>query len=128
MTGIPANADRLAARLMWQAVLTSAAVALALAALPPTAGNLLGVAALALAANLAFDALLFRVIASHDDEQSGGAAVDDLLHRMRLKPLPAAVRPLADRAAGARRLAAIQFGVTAVYLAIAASVAMERAP
>ena len=128
MSGMSGNAERLASLLLWQAALTSAAVALALVAVPLTAGNVLGLAALALAANLVFDALLFRLIASHGDDASGGAAVDDLLHRMRLKPLPAATRPFTARAAGARRLAAIQLGIAAVYLAIAASVAMERAP
>lgn len=128
MTGILVSAERLAARLMWQAALTSAVVVLAIVALPLTAGNLLGVAALALAANLAFDALLFRVIASHGDEETGGAAVDDLLRRMRLKPLPPATRPFAERAAGARRLAAIQLGVALLYLAVAATAAMDRAP
>ncbi|WP_457151780.1 hypothetical protein [Mesorhizobium sp. P5_C1] len=61
------------------------------------------VAVLALSALLVFDALLFRLMASHD-EASGGAAVDDILARMRLKTSPSTTRPLDDRMAGTRRL------------------------
>jgi len=57
---------------------------------------------------LVFDALLFRVIASYDDEWKGAVAVDDILARMRLKPIPATTRSLADRVAGTRRLATRQ--------------------
>lgn len=74
-----------------------AAVALSLAAAS-------AVAVLALSALLAFDALLFRLMANHDDEASGGAAVDHILARMRLKPLPPSTRSLDDRMAGTRRL------------------------
>ncbi|PBB28335.1 hypothetical protein FJV83_05065 [Mesorhizobium sp. WSM4307] len=74
-----------------------AAVALSLAAVS-------AVAVLALSALLAFDALLFRLMASHDDEASAGAAVDDMLARMRLKPLPPSARSLDERMAGTRRL------------------------
>ena len=62
------------------------------------------VAVLALSALLAFDALLLRLMASHNDEASGGAAVDDMLARMRLKPAPSTTRTLDDRMAGTRRL------------------------
>lgn len=51
-----------------------------------------------------FDALLFRLMASHDGETAGGAAVDDLLARMRLKPEPTAARSLDQRMSGTRRL------------------------
>ena len=74
-----------------------AAVALSVAAAS-------AVAVLALSTLLAFDALLFRLMASHDDEASGGAAVDDMLARMRLKPIPSATRQFDDRVAGTRRL------------------------
>lgn len=63
-----------------------------------------GVAVLALSTLLAFDALLFRLMASHDDEASSGVAVDDMLARMRLKPIPSATRQFDDRVAGTRRL------------------------
>jgi hypothetical protein len=61
-------------------------------------------ATLAFSALLLFDALLFRLMASHDSEASGGAAVDELLARMRLKPKPPATRPLDQRISGTRRL------------------------
>ena len=83
--------------------------------------GLLGAAAsavvvLGLSALLFFDALLFRLMASHDDELSGGAAVDDMLARMRLKPAPAATRPLDDRIAGTRRLLVRQRIAFAVFV------------
>ncbi|TIO48648.1 MAG: hypothetical protein E5X80_27350 [Mesorhizobium sp.] len=62
------------------------------------------VVVLGLSALLLFDALLFRLMATHSDDASGGAAVDDILSRMRLKPAPAAPRLLDDRIAGTRRL------------------------
>ena len=62
------------------------------------------VATLALSALLAFDALLFRLMASHASEAGGGAAVDDVLARMRLKPTAAGGRTLDQRMAGTRRL------------------------
>ncbi|PDQ21937.1 hypothetical protein CN311_06310 [Mesorhizobium sanjuanii] len=61
-------------------------------------------ATLAFSTLILFDALLFRLMASHDGEAAGGAAVDDVLARMRLKPIPTATRSLDERMAGARRL------------------------
>ena len=72
---------------------------------------------LALSALLAFDALLFRLMASHDDETSGGTAVDDMLARMRLKPTPSATRSLGDRMAGTSRLLFKQRAALALYAA-----------
>ncbi|RAZ90489.1 hypothetical protein DPM33_13325 [Mesorhizobium hawassense] len=74
------------------------------------------VVVLGFSALLSFDALLFRLMASHDDELSGGAAIDDILARMRLKPAPAAPRPLDDRIAGTRRLLARQRIAFAVFV------------
>ncbi|MET3597217.1 MULTISPECIES: hypothetical protein [Mesorhizobium] len=71
---------------------------------------------LGLSALLIFDALLFRLMASHDDEASGGAAVDDLLARMRLKPAPSSSRLLDDRIAGTRRLLARQRIAFAIFV------------
>ncbi|MFC3322516.1 hypothetical protein [Mesorhizobium cantuariense] len=73
------------------------------------------VAVLALSALLAFDALLFRVMAGHDDEASGGAAVDDMLARMRLKPAPSTTRSLEDRMAGTSRLLFKQRAALALF-------------
>lgn len=83
---------------------------------------------LALSALLRFDATLFTMMASYDDETAACAAVDDFLARAKLKPLPATTRPAAERIAGARRLMARQriaatvFAITAV-LALAANFA-----
>jgi|GEM_PF-1743790 len=74
------------------------------------------VVVLGLSVLLLFDALLFRLMASHDDALSGGAAVDDLLVRMRLKPALAAPRPLDDRIAGTRRLLTRQRIAFAVFV------------
>ncbi|MER8752706.1 hypothetical protein NKH57_26230 [Mesorhizobium sp. M1050] len=84
-------------------------------ALSTTAAS--AVAVLALSALLAFDALLFRLMASHEDEVSGGAAVDDMLGRMRLKPLPSTTRTLEDRMAGTGRLLFKQRAALALFVA-----------
>ncbi|QPC93763.1 hypothetical protein [Mesorhizobium sp. INR15] len=81
------------------------------------------VAVLAFSTLLAFDALLFRIMASHGDDASGGAAVDGLLARMRLKPSPSTTRLLDDRMAGTRRLLfkqRIAFGLFVAMLFAAA--------
>ncbi|TJV05927.1 MAG: hypothetical protein E5Y12_06920 [Mesorhizobium sp.] len=88
-----------------------AAVALSLAAAS-------AVAVLALSALLAFDALLFRLMASHDDETSGGAAVDDILAGMRLKRLPPFTRSLDERMAGTRRLLTRQRAALGLFVAM----------
>ncbi|MEQ1952195.1 hypothetical protein [Mesorhizobium sp. CN2-181] len=73
-------------------------------------------AVLAVSAILFFDALLFRLMASYEDEQKGGAAVDDILARMRLKPVPPQTRSLANRAAGTRRLVRLQRVALTVFI------------
>ena len=78
---------------------------------------------LALSALLAFDALLFRLMASHASEAGGGAAVDDVLARMRLKPTAAGGRTLDQRMAGTHRLLVeqrIAFGLFALASFVAA--------
>ena len=75
------------------------------------------VATLALSALLLFDALLFRLMASHATEAAGGAAVDDVLARMRLKPTAAGGRSLDHRMAGTRRLLTRQRLALAVFAA-----------
>ncbi|KUM26830.1 hypothetical protein AU467_18960 [Mesorhizobium loti] len=74
------------------------------------------VVVLGLSALLVFDALLFRLMATHADEVSGGAAVDDILARMRLKPASSPSRPLDDRIAGTRRLLARQRIALAIFV------------
>ncbi|RWM85065.1 MAG: hypothetical protein EOR84_32350 [Mesorhizobium sp.] len=63
-----------------------------------------GVVTLAVSALLVFDALLFWLMASHISEAAGGAAVDDVLARMRVKPAVAGIRSLDRRIAGTQRL------------------------
>jgi hypothetical protein len=63
-----------------------------------------GVATLAVSALLVFDALLFWLVASHISEAAGGASVDDVLARMRVKPATAGIRSLDRRIAGTQRL------------------------
>lgn len=75
------------------------------------------VAVLALSALLVFDALLFRLMASHNDEASGGAAVDGILARMCLKPSPSTTRSLDDRMAGTRLLLFKQRAALALFAA-----------
>ena len=77
-------------------------------------------ATLALSMLILFDALLFRLIASHDSEAIGTRAVDDLLMRMRMKSAPNRNRPLAERAAGTRRLLFRQRVTLALFIAAAA--------
>ncbi|MDX8449018.1 hypothetical protein [Mesorhizobium captivum] len=74
------------------------------------------VVVLGFSALLLFDALLFRLMASHSDDVSGGAAVDDLLARMRLKPAPSSPRALDERIAGTRRLLARQRIAFAIFV------------
>ncbi|RWF57863.1 MAG: hypothetical protein EOS50_05575 [Mesorhizobium sp.] len=63
-----------------------------------------GVVTLALSVLLVFDALLFWLMASHISEAAGGASVDDVLARMRVKPAAAGIRSLDRRIAGTQRL------------------------
>jgi len=74
-----------------------------------------GLAVLALSALIRFDAALFHMMASYDEESIAGAAVDDALARMRLKPKPERVRSLSERMAGARRLVFRQRLALAVF-------------
>jgi hypothetical protein len=127
-------ADWLARQALWPAVIVAAVLAAApLAALAgapnswPAAAIAIvatasGLAVLALSALIRFDAALFHLMASYDEETVGGAAVDDALARMRLKPKPERVRSLSERIAGARRLVFRQRLALAVFaIAVAAA-------
>ena len=115
------QAEAFAAGLMTQAlwplflVLAALAAAPVIAvAAPPQATTLAaaawlvaaasGVVTLAVSALLVFDALLFWLMASHISEAAGGASVDDVLARMRVKPAAAGIRSLDRRIAGTQRL------------------------
>jgi hypothetical protein len=130
----PEKAEAFASGLMvqaaWPILLVVAAVMAApiisLAAAPQTtalsaaawlAAAASALATLALSALLLFDALLFRLMASHATEAAGGAAVDDVLARMRLKPTAAGGRSLDHRMAGTRRLLTRQRMALALFAA-----------
>ncbi|MER9731246.1 hypothetical protein [Mesorhizobium sp. M0217] len=130
---VPENAEIFAAGLMVQAVWPILLVVAAVMA-APVIGLVAGpqttalsaawlvaaasaVATLALSALLLFDALLFRLMASHASEAAGGAAVDDVLTRMRLKSTAAGGRSLNHRMAGTRRLLTRQRMALAMFAA-----------
>ena len=94
---------------------------LVLIAAPPTAGvhgftgplawGLLLVCCLlplALSVHLLFDAALFRLAASHETEEIGLSAIDDVLARMGLRPRGTRSATLVERLAGCRRLVLMQ--------------------
>jgi hypothetical protein len=70
----------------------------------------------ALAVHLLFDALLFRLAASHDSEEQALAAIDDVLARMGLRARPAMPAPLSQRFAGCRRLVVLQWSTLAIAI------------
>lgn len=115
--------ERAAKRCLRQAAWPSLLVAIALAASSFWFENALitplvfiaSYAVFALSALLVFDALLFRLMASYPNDTAGGAAVDDLLARMRLKPRPPATRPVKDRIRGSERILLIQRLAFAVF-------------
>lgn len=77
---------------------------------------------LAFSVHLLFDAALFRLAASHENEAAGLSAIDDVLARMGLRERRGASASLADRQAGCRRLlwlqrASLAIGVT-LYLVL----------
>lgn len=118
---------------------TGGAVALLVLALaPPTAGahGFAGSLAwwlllafclfpLALSAHLLFDAALFRLAASHDEEQAGLAAVDDVLARMGLRARGCVAPSLPQRLAGCQRFIWLQRLSLAVGLALYAVLLLD---
>ncbi len=67
---------------------------------------------------LCFEALLFRIIGSHEDGVSGGRAIDEFLDRAGLRATPNSPRSLSDRIAGTNRLLMYQRIATLVTLGI----------
>ncbi|MGR9157826.1 hypothetical protein ACU8OQ_16130 [Rhizobium leguminosarum] len=80
---------------------------------------------LALAIHLLFDALLFRLAASHETETAGLAAVDDLLSRMQLRKPDGIPPDLERRIAGSRRIVWRQRFALAVSLVIFAILLLD---
>ncbi|MDS7594339.1 hypothetical protein [Agrobacterium tumefaciens] len=74
--------------------------------------------ALALAAHLMFDALLFRIGLSFDTEEAGLMAIDDVLARMGLREKPAAPAALSQRFSGCRRLVLVQWSALSVGIVL----------
>ena len=68
--------------------------------------------------HLLFDAALFRLALTHDNEQAGLAAIDRTLAAMGLRKTPAQPAPLAQRLAGTARLLRRQYIVLAMSAAI----------
>lgn len=75
-------------------------------------------AALGLSHYILFDAMLFRLIASHKSEAAGGKAVDEFLAKSGLRKAPAVNRTLAARMAGTARLLNYQRAALLVFLAL----------
>lgn len=119
-----------AARRLRRNGFTGGAVALLiLAVAPPTAGayGFTGPLAwwlllafcmlpLALSVHLLFDAALFRLAASHQDEEAGLAAIDDVLARMGLRKKDGVTASLIERLAGCGRLIWLQRTTLAIAL------------
>ena len=111
-----------AARRLQRNGLAGGAIALLiLAVAPPTAGayGFTGPLAwwlllafcllpLAVSVHLLFDAALFRLAASHEEEAAGLAAIDDVLARMGLRAPEPVFRTFPGRLAGCRRLLRLQ--------------------
>lgn len=109
--------ERTARRLLWAAIVPITSVAIVLPAMSTASplamvftllAIIAGYATVALSILIIFDALLFRLMATHPDDASAGAAVDDLLARMRLKPRPTVTRPLEARMRGSDRIMTVQ--------------------
>ena len=73
---------------------------------------------LALSVHLLFDAVLFRLAASHDTEETGLAAIDDGLARMGLRARGGIPPALPQRLAGCRRLIWLQRTALAIAVAL----------
>jgi hypothetical protein len=72
---------------------------------------------------LLFDAVLFRLMASYENEAAGGIAVDRFLARAGLRTLPETNRPLAERMAGTARMLNLQRAALLVFLLLFVSMA-----
>jgi hypothetical protein len=79
--------------------------------------------ALALSVHLLFDAMLFRLLCSYENEDAGGIAVDRFLARAGLRKLPETSRTLEERITGTSRLLNFQRAALLVFLALFVSMA-----
>lgn len=131
MSGWKTVAGDAAGQLRRNGLAGGAAALLVLAIAPPTAGaeGFTGPLAwwlllafcllpLAVSVHLLFDAALFRLAASHDDEATGLAAIDDVLARMGLRSASPVPAPLIDRLSGCSRLVRLQRLSLAIGIAL----------
>lgn len=131
MTGWPTTTEKASRQLRRNGLVGGAIALLILALAPPTAGvhGFAGPLAwclllafcllpLAVSVHLLFDAALFRLAASHDAEEAGLAAIDDVLARMGLRARDGVARAFSDRLAGCRRLLWLQRASLAVGVAL----------
>lgn len=80
---------------------------------------------LALSVHLLFDAALFRLAASHQDEEAGLAAIDDVLARMGLRKKDSVMASLTERLAGCGRLIWLQRGALTIALLLYAILLLD---
>ena len=80
---------------------------------------------LALSVHLLFDAVLFRLAASHQDEEAGLAAIDDILARMGLRKKDSVMASLTERLAGCGRLIWLQRATLAIALLLYAILLLD---
>jgi hypothetical protein len=75
-------------------------------------------AVLGLTVYLAFEAVLFRMIASYNDLASALKAIDAFLRRSGLRPDPREHRSFADRLSGTQRILNVQRAALFLFLAL----------
>ena len=80
---------------------------------------------LALSVHLLFDAALFRLAASHESENAGLAAIDDVLARMGLRKKDGVTASLAERLAGCGRLLLLQRGTLLIAVLLYAILLLD---
>ena len=82
---------------------------------------------LAFSVHLLFDSALFRLAASHETEETGLAAIDDVLARMGLRAPDGRTAPLGERLAGCGRLLRLQRISLAIGLVLFAILLLDAA-
>ena len=138
MTEVNGSMTDAARRLQRNGLVGGAVALLILAVAPPTAGayGFTGPLAwwlllafcllpLALSVHLLSDAALFRLAASHESENAGLAAIDDVLDRMGLRKKDGRTASLAERLAGCARLLLLQRGTLLIAVLLYAILLLD---
>jgi hypothetical protein len=138
MTEVKGSMTDAARRLQRNGLAGGAIAMLILAVAPPTAGayGFTGPLAwwlplafcllpLALSVHLLFDAALFLLAASHENENAGLAAIDDVLDRMSLRKKGGVTASLAERLAGCGRLLLLQRGTLLIAVLLYAILLLD---